>query len=139
MPEDKNIEKLEMMGARCIEQNDLSVFDDIWAPECEDHDPAPDQGTGAPGLKQFWSGFLDAFPDLSIEVDQMIATDDQVAMAYRVSGTHEGMFMGVEPTGRSMEVRGLQMSRHGDDGRIVERWGSSDVLGVLQQLGAVDV
>ncbi len=139
MSEQTNTQKLEMMGERCIENNDLTVFDEIWAQDCVDHDPAPGQGQGAAGLKQFWSDFLTAFPDLSIEVDQMLATDDHVSMAYRVNGTHDGPFMGVDPTGKSFEVRGLQMSRHDADGKIVERWGSSDVLGILQQVGAVEI
>lgn len=139
MAKQDNIDKLEKMGAQCINNNDLSVFDDIWAADCVDHDPAPGQGTGGQGLKQFWSDFLAAFPDLTIEVDQMLATDELSSMAYRVLGTHDGGFMGVEPTGKKMQIRGLQMSRHTDDGKIVERWGSSDVLGILQQIGAVNV
>ncbi len=139
MSEQTNTQKLQMMGERCIENNDLTVFDEIWAEDCVDHDPAPGQGTGGQGLKEFWSDFLAAFPDLSIEVDQMLATDELLSMAYRVSGTHDGDFMGIEPTGKKMQIRGLQMSRHADDGKIVERWGSSDVLGILQQIGAVNV
>lgn len=139
MAEKDNIAKLEQMGGECIAKKDLSVFGEIWADDCVDHDPAPGQGQGSAGLKQFWTDFLAAFPDLSIEVDDMVATDDRLALAYRVSGTHKGAFMGIDPTGRSMEIRGLQLSRHDQDGKIVERWGSSDVLGIMQQIGAVSL
>jgi len=139
MAKQDNIDKLEKMGAQCIGNNDLSVFDDIWSADLVDHDPAPGQGPGGQGLQQFWSDFLAAFPDLTIEVDQMLATDELLSMAYRVSGTHDGDFMGVGPTGKPIEIRGLQMSRHADDGTILERWGSSDVLGILEQIGAVKV
>lgn len=139
MADKDNVDKLELMGSRCIGDNDLSVFGEIWAEECVDHDPAPGQGPGAAGLKQFWSDFLEAFPDLTIEVDQMTAADDHVAMAYRVTGSHQGTFMGIDPTEKPIKARGLQISRHDTDGRIVERWGSSDVLGILQDIGAVDI
>ncbi len=50
-------------------------------------------------------------------------------------GTHDGDFNGVAPTGKKIEVRGLQIGRF-EDGVIVERLGSSDELGILKQLGA---
>ncbi len=139
MTNEKNVHALQRMGAECIGENDLSVFGDIWADEVVDHDPAPGQGPGGAGLKGFWSDFLEAFPDLQIEVDELMADDDRVTIAYRVNGTHQGEFMGAAPTGSKMEIRGLQMSRHREDGKIVERWGSSDVLGILQQIGATDL
>ena len=56
-------------------------------------------------------------------------------MAYTLTGTHEGGFQGIAATGKKIEVRGLQIGRF-ENGQIVERWGSSDELGILQQLGA---
>ncbi len=75
-----------------------------------------------------------AFPDFNIEPEHMVATDDDVAIAYTVTGTHQGEFLGVEPTGRSISARGVQIARF-RDGQIVECWGSSDELSILQQLG----
>ena len=51
------------------------------------------------------------------------------------AGTHEGDFQGVAPTGRRIEARGVQIARFAD-GEIVERWGSSDELGIMRQIGA---
>ncbi|CAN5286481.1 hypothetical protein BH24ACT19_BH24ACT19_15490 [soil metagenome] len=75
---------------------------------------------------------------MNIEPDRMVATDDDVAIAYTLTGTHEGDFQGVAPTGRTISVRGVQIARF-RDGQIVERWGSSDEMGILQQLNAVKV
>ncbi len=50
-----------------------------------------------------------------------------------------GQFLGVEPTDRTISVRGVQIARFNEDARIVERWGSSDELGILQQLNAVQI
>jgi predicted ester cyclase len=54
--------------------------------------------------------------------------------AETLTGTHQGPLAGIGPTGRKMKIRGLQFSRF-KDGKMVERWGSSDQLGLLTQLG----
>ncbi len=64
----------------------------------------------------------------------MVADDENVAMAYTITGTHKGDFHGVAPTGKKIEARGMQIARF-EDGRITERWGSSDELGIFKQLG----
>lgn len=64
-----------------------------------------------------------------------MAEGDQVAFAYEITGTHDGDFNGVAATGKSIKVRGMQIGRF-EDGKMVERWGSSDELGILKQIGA---
>ena len=75
-----------------------------------------------------------AFPDMHVEVEHLVADDDNVAFAYTLTGTHDGPFQGHDATGRKIEVRGMQISRFAD-GLLVERWGSSDELGIMSQLG----
>lgn len=75
-----------------------------------------------------------AFPDMKVEVDHLVADDDNVAFAYTFSGTHTGEFQGHAPTGKQFSVRGMQISRFVDQ-KMVERWGSSNQLGILAQLG----
>ena len=72
---------------------------------------------------------------MKIEVEKLVADEDDVAFAYTLTGTHKGDFMGVEGTNKSVKVRGMQISRF-KDGKMVERWGSSDELGILKQIGA---
>ena len=94
------------------------------------------RGVGPDGYIQFFTQFRSAFPDLQITVDHLTADDDSVAIAYTVTGTHKGDFLGVPATGRSMSARGVQIARFDPNARMVERWGSSDQLGILQQIGA---
>lgn len=68
----------------------------------------------------------------------MVTDDDNVAFAYTVTGTHQGDFMGVPATGRQVSARGMQIGRF-ENGKLVERWGSSDELGILKQLGQVSI
>lgn len=101
-----------------------------------DHNPAPGQGPGRAGYKAFFTELGTAFPDLKIEPVHIVADDEHVSMAYTISGTHDGPFNGVEPTGKSVEVSAAQIGRF-ENGEIVERWGSTDELGIMQQIGAV--
>jgi steroid delta-isomerase-like uncharacterized protein len=113
---------------------ELDVFDEVFASNVVDHDPAPDQGPGPDGFKAFFSTMRTAFPDLHIEVEHEVADDDNIAIAYTLTGTHQGEFMGIAPTGNKISVRGMQIARF-ENGMLVERWGSSDEVGLLSQIG----
>jgi predicted ester cyclase len=82
----------------------------------------------------YFSALRTAFPDLSVTADTVVADDDSLAFAYTIAGTQNGPFMGIVPTGKKIKIRGVQISKF-KDGKMVERWGSSDELGLLQQLG----
>lgn len=133
MPKEQNITTTKAFGA-AINSGKLYQFTDLMTADVKDHDPAPDQGSGPEGFIDFFRKFREAFPDLEIAVDQMVADDEQVAIAYTVKGTHKGDFHGLAPTGKKIKARGLQIARF-EDGRIAERWGSSDELGIFKQLG----
>lgn len=115
----------------------LDALDDLVAPDSVDHDPAPGQGPGPEGYKAMFGKIRSAFPDLKLEVEHLVATDDELAFAYTISGTHLGDLDGRAPTGRSVSYRAMQISRF-ENGKLVERWGSSDELGMLRQLGLAD-
>ena len=134
MPKDANIAAQERF-AEGVNTGNLDVFDEVVAPDVVDHDPAPEQGPGPQGFKDMFRTMRDAFPDLQVTPEHMTATEDDVALAYTVTGTHRGGFLGVAPTGRNITARGVQIGRF-EDGRLAERWGSSDQLAILQQLGA---
>ena len=128
-----NVAAQEAFG-EAINTGDFAAFDDLVAADCVDHDPAPGQQAGPEGYKQFFAQLRTAFPDLSVAVETLVADSDQVAFAYTLKGTHQGPFSGHEATGKPIDIRGLQISRFAD-GKMVERWGSSDELGIMRQLG----
>ncbi len=133
MTRESNIAAQEQFG-KAINSGDFSIFDKVVAPGVVDHDPAPGQGAGPEGFRQFFTQLRTAFPDLTVRVEQMVADEDNVALAYTITGTHQGPFMGAAPTGKRMQARGVQIGKFAD-GKLIERWGSSDQLGILQQLG----
>lgn len=114
------------------------LFDEAVAPDCVDHDPAPGQGPGPKGYRAFFTAMRTAFPDLKAELAAMVADDESIAFAYTLSGTHKGPLMGIPATGKKISIRGVQLSKF-RDGKMVERWGSSDQLGMLQQLGVTAI
>lgn len=134
MSREQNVAAQQMMG-EIINAHASDRLGEVFAADVVDHDPAPDQGPGVEGFQQFFATMNTAFPDLAVDVDTLVADDEQVAIAYRISGTHQGDFQGIAPTGNHIEVRAAQIARF-RDGKIVERWGSSDELGLMGQLGA---
>jgi len=133
MTRENNIAAQQRFG-EAVNSGDFRAFDDVVAPGAIDHDPGPGQGPGPEGFRQFFTELRTAFPDLAVSVEHMVADDDNVAIAYTVTGTQRGPFMGHAPTNKRVQARGVQIGRF-VDGKLVERWGSSDQLGMLQQLG----
>ncbi len=134
MPKGANIASQERF-AEGVNSGNFDVFDEVVAPDVVDHDPAPEQGPGPQGFKDMFATMRSAFPDMEVTPEHMTATEDDVALAYTITGTHQGEFLGVEPTGRRITARGVQIGRF-EKGRLAERWGSSDQRAILQQLGA---
>ncbi|RFA18282.1 ester cyclase [Subtercola boreus] len=133
MSQETNIQAQQKFG-EAVNSNQLDLLDDLVAVDAVDNDPAPGQEPGPAGYKAFFGEMITAFPDLHIEVERLVANDTDVAFAYTLTGTHQGPLMGNAATGKSISVRGMQLSRF-EDGKLVERWGSSDQKGMLEQLG----
>ena len=134
MSKEQNLETTKKLG-EAISSGDLQALHNIFSADVVEHDPAPGQGKGPDGYIKLFTMMRTAFPDLKVTVEHIVQDENNVAMAYKIHGTHKGDFMGIAPTGKTFEARGMQISRF-ENGKIVERWGSSDELGLVKQLGA---
>ena len=134
MSKEQNLQVTQRLG-EAVSTGNLQALNEIFAPSVVDHDPAPGQGKGPQGFIKFFTTMRSAFPDLKVTVDHIVQDENNLAMAYKLHGTHKGDFLGIAPTGKSVEARGMQIGRY-ENGKIVERWGSSDELGLVKQLGA---
>ncbi len=76
------------------------------------------------------------FPDIQWTLEELIAEGDKIAARFTMRGTHQGAFFGVPATGRKIEVQAMNFYRF-EKGQIVEERGQPDLLGLLQQIGAV--
>ena len=133
MSKEENKKAQERFGD-AINSGNLEQLRELVAQDVVEHDPAPNQGPGPQGYIDFFSMMRNAFPDMQVKVEHLVAEDDSVAFAYTLTGTHKGDFMGVDGTNKPIKVRGMQISRF-RNGKMVERWGSSDELGILRQIG----
>jgi steroid delta-isomerase-like uncharacterized protein len=87
-------------------------------------------------IKQNVSSTRAAFPDAHFTVNEMIAEGDKVAYRWTATGTHQGEYMGIAATGKRITITGTTVLRI-ENGKIAERWANEDMLGFMQQLGAV--
>jgi steroid delta-isomerase-like uncharacterized protein len=78
------------------------------------------------------------FPDIQWSLDEVIAEGDKVAARFTMRGLHQGEFFGVPPSEKRIEVKAMNFYRIAD-GKFVEEHGQPDLLGLLQQIGAVPV
>lgn len=124
--------------AEAVNTGNYEAFENVVAEDCVDNDPGPGQIPGPAGYRALFTEMRKAFPDMSVEVAKLIADDESIAFAYTFTGTQNGPLMGIPPSGKKVKFRGLQISRF-TDGKMVERWGSSDQLGMLKQIGATTI
>jgi|SRR5450830_98664 len=114
-----------------------SLAREIVSPDAIFHVPGRAEALKGP------AGYLDilammraGFPDIQWTLEELIAEDDKVAARFIMRGTHLGHFFGVAPTGRKIEVQAMNFYRF-LDGKVIEERGQPDLLGLLQQIGAV--
>lgn len=117
-----------------LNQGDLDGYLNLYTDDALLHGYGLEPGRDA--IRQFYLGYLAAFPDTHIALEDVIAAGDRVACRYRFTGTHRAEVMGVPATGRRVEIEGLTILRF-RDGRCAERWAQADFMGMMQQLGAV--
>ena len=86
------------------------------------------------GSRAFYERLSTAFPGCQLVLDDILAEEDRVALRLRLVGEHRGEFIGVAPTGRSIQVNGQTILKF-KDGLVVERWTIADLAGLTSQLG----
>jgi steroid delta-isomerase-like uncharacterized protein len=116
-------------------RGDLAVADEIISPDYVRHDPGdPFPARGPEDVRRIVTMLRSMLPDLTIEVNEIVAEGDMVASRYTATATDTRGYMGRPPTGKRIRTSAMQMFRLAD-GKIVESWAVRDDLGTLQQLG----
>ncbi len=118
-----------------INGGNLDLIDELVAEDFIEHEEQPGLPTTGPAApRAFFEMFKAGFPDMQMTVDELIAEGDLVVGRATVTGTHNGEFMGIPPTGKSFKVRAIDIVRV-RDGKFVEHWGVTDEAAMMQQLG----
>ena len=119
-----------------VNKQNPQAIDEVYAPNFVWHEPDQDI-QGSEQARQFASTFFDAFPDINISVEDVIAEGDKAVTRYTIRGTHQGETEEFgPPTEKQMELKGITIHRFEGD-KIVEEWEAYDNLSVMQQLGLV--
>ena len=117
----------------------LDVLDKIIALDYINHSPGiPNPLPGPMGLKPIVESIRKAFPDLRYVIENMVISDDQVAVHTTMHGTHAGDFFGLAPTNKKINVHQMQIERISNN-QIIEHWRVTDDLTLLRQLGQIAV
>lgn len=120
-----------------INQHNMDVFDTDLTPNFVEHETLPGiEGTGAEVPKAFFSMLIKAFPDFRMDMEDIVVEGDKVCWRYRMTGRNDGEFMGMPPTGKSIDIQGFDLLRMEGE-KAAEHWGTVDELKMMQQLGLV--
>jgi steroid delta-isomerase-like uncharacterized protein len=112
------------------------TIDELVAPDALIRTPLPIEATGAALVKEVFARLQRAYPDLHITIEDLIEEGDKVVSRNTVTGTHQGEYMGLQPTGKSVRYNEILVFRFAG-GRLAETWGVVDVLSQMQQLGVI--
>ena len=119
-------------------KGNLAVLDEIAAPDLDLHFMPP----GLEIMKRFMMSYREAFPDVSITIEDLFAEGDRTVARLRMSGTHRGPYLTpfktlILPTGKTFSIQIIDIWRFNANGKWAECWSGFDRLGQLQQLGVI--
>jgi steroid delta-isomerase-like uncharacterized protein len=117
-------------------RKNLGVFEQMTTPNPTDNGLPPGFPPGREGSKQFVGMYFSAFPDLQINIEDLVAEGDKVVGRVSYRGTHKGELMGIPATGKVTSVSAMEILRFEGD-KIAEHWSVVDQLGMMQQLGVI--
>jgi steroid delta-isomerase-like uncharacterized protein len=118
-----------------INRGETSALYDLIHPDYVYRSPG-EELCGPDGLVALFDGYRSAFPDLALQIDDLVVADDSTVMSFTLTGTHRGDLLGISATGRRVRVNGMVRSRF-RDGKIAEEWEILDQLSLFEQLGVV--
>jgi len=119
-----------------INAGDIDGFGELVAENFVEHQGTPGLPPTKAGTLDFFRVLLTAFPDMEMVVDDLFASGDKAVARVTAKATHKGEFMGIPATGNVAEMQLIDIMRI-EDGLIREHWGVTDMLALMQQIGAV--
>jgi predicted ester cyclase len=120
-----------------ISAGDISGFGDLVADDFVEHEEIPGLTATKDGMLEYFGLLLSAFPDMRMDVEDLMADGDKTVARVRATATHDGEFMGIPPTGERVTMQLIDIMRFDEGGLVCEHWGVADMLSLMQQLGAV--
>jgi steroid delta-isomerase-like uncharacterized protein len=136
MTTDQNKKIIQQLFTEGICKRNLDVIDQLVDPNFINHG-IPDTQRGPEGFREIIRTFTDAFPDMDVSIESIIAEGDMVATRGKWKATHQNQFMGIPATGKSVQVCYIDFWKV-VNGKCMENWVQMDFLSLMQQLGVVN-
>ena len=137
MSEEQNRELVRRLNEEFHNQGRIhELIQERFAPDFVNHSAPPGLPPTREGNELFSMAFRHAFPDYQVTIHDVIVEGDKVVTRKTFSGTHRAEWMGVPASGRQISFGGIDIVRIAD-GKVIEHWGEFDMLGLLQQIGAL--
>ena len=113
------------------------LANELISPDARFYVPGqPEPMRGPDGYLAIIGMMRSGFPDIQWTIEEMVAENDNLVARFAMEGTHQGVFFGVPPTGKPIKIQAMNLYRF-SNGQIIEEYGQPDLLGLLQQIGAV--
>jgi steroid delta-isomerase-like uncharacterized protein len=119
-----------------LNNKDFDIIDELVAPDSVEHEEIPGIPSGREGMRQGFQMLHTAFPDLQIVVHDLLADEDKVVARLEFTGSHQGEFMGIPATSKEVAFNVIDIFRFAEN-KVVEHWGVTDMMALLNQLGAI--
>ena len=135
---EKNTACIRNLIEGVINAGRLDLCDRYLAADRVDHQEyglPPGAADGHAGFRKVLGSFCEAFPDLHLEIEFIVAEGDRLMCYISTTGTMTGAFRGMPPTGRKFKVNSTDIFRFNAEGKVSDHWGVFDGLGMLLQLG----
>jgi predicted ester cyclase len=137
MSADSNVALYRRLIEEVFNQGKLETVDELVSADLKEHEQLPPEfRPGREGLKQLVQALRVAFPDGKTTIEDLAVDGDKVWARNRSRGTNTGWFMGMPATGKIVDFEIMDLCRFAG-GKIVEHWGVSDNMAMMQQLGMI--
>ena len=134
MAAEQNKKLIQKLFSEVMTGKNLSIADEIFAPGFINHG-IPNAKKGPDGFKEVLQQFFDAYPDMKINVEHIIADDNNmVATRGHWTGTNKGSFMGMPASSKTVRVEFIDVWKI-ENGKLAENWVQMDMVGMMQQTG----
>lgn len=120
-----------------INKGDLSGFVALLADNFVEHEAVPGIPPTKSGVAEYFKLITSAFPDMNMAVEDVIASGDKAVARVTITGTHKGNFMGIAATNKRVSIKLIDIMQFDSAGLVCAHWGVTDMLTLMQQIGAV--
>ena len=120
-----------------LNAGDIDGFGELMADDFVEHEEMPGLAPTKEGVLAMFRMYLAAFPDMQMHAEEVLVSGDKTVTRARATGTHQGELMGMPPTGKSVDVKLIDIMQFDDAGMVREHWGVMDMFSMMQQLGAI--